>query len=73
MKVKAMSIVIGALGTIPCELVKRLCRIGNKRKIRDHPEYSIIKIDQNIENIPWYRKRLALIQTLVKNHQIMLM
>ena len=47
-------------------------RLGNKKTSRNHPNYSIIKIDQNAEKSPRHLRRLAVIQTQVKNHQLML-
>ena len=46
-------------------------RFGNKRISGDHPDYSIIKIDQNTEKSPGYLRKLALTQTPVRNHQLM--
>ena len=48
MKVTVILIVIGALRTISKELLKRLGDLEKKRTSRDHPNYGIIKIDQNI-------------------------
>ena len=45
MKVTVIPIIIEALGTI-------LGRLGNQRTSEDHPDYSIIKIDQNSEKSP---------------------
>ena len=47
-------------------------RLGNKRTSRDHPDYSIIKIDQNIEKSSGDLRKLAVSQTPVKNHQLTL-
>ena len=38
----------------------------------DHSNYSIIKISQNTEKSPRGLKRLAVTQTLVEDHQLML-
>ena len=35
--------------------------------VRDHPDYNIIRIDQDTEKIPGDLKRLAVIKTTVKN------
>ena len=44
--------------------------LGNKRVSGD---YSFIKIDQNSEKSPGDLRRLAVTQTPVRNHQLMLM
>ena len=46
--------------------------LGNKRVMGDHPNYSIIKIDQNTEKSPGDMRRLAVTQTSVKEHQLTL-
>ena len=40
--------------------------LGNKRTSGDHPNSSIVEIDQNTENGPGYLRRCAVTQTLVK-------
>ena len=47
--------------------------LGNKRMSGDHPNYCIIEIGQNTKKSPEDLTRLAVTQTLVKNHQLMLM
>ena len=47
--------------------------LGNNRKSEDHPNYCIIEIDQNTEKSPGDVKRLAVTQTLKKDHQLTLM
>ena len=61
MKVKIIPIVIGALDSHQ--------RIGtgtgglrNKRTSRDHPNYRIVEIGQNIEKSPGDSRRLAVTQ-----------
>ena len=39
----------------------------------DHPNYSIVENGQNTEKSPGDLRRLAVTQTPVKNHQLMLM
>ena len=51
---------------------KRFETIGNQWKNREHPNYSIIKIGQNIEKSPVDLRRLALPQTPGKKHQLTL-
>ena len=46
--------------------------LGNERMSRDHPIYNIIKIDQNTEKDSGDLKRLAVTQTPVINHRLML-
>ena len=47
-------------------------RFTNQRTSRDHPNYNITKIGQNTEESPGDLRTLAVIQTPVKNHQLML-
>ena len=47
-------------------------RLRNYRLRRDHPDYSIIKIDQNTEKSLGDMRRLAVTQTPVKDHQLTL-
>ena len=44
----------------------------NKRASVDHPAYSIVGIDQNTEKSPGDLRKLALTQTPVRNHQLLL-
>ena len=46
--------------------------IGNRRKDRYHPDFSIIEIGQNTERSPGDPRRLAVTQIPVKDHQITL-
>ena len=46
--------------------------LGNKWTNRDHPNYNIIKIDQNTEKSPEDLGRLAVTQTAVRNHRLTL-
>ena len=54
------------------KLGKEAGKVGNWRTSQDHPNYWIDKIGQNTEKSPGDLKRLAVIQTLVKDHQLML-
>ena len=47
--------------------------LGNKRASGDHRNYSIIEISQKTEKCPGHARRLAVIQTPVKYHQLTLM
>ena len=62
MKVTVIPIVIGALGTV----ARRSGSVGNRRKNRDHPNYSIVEIGQNTEKSPGNLRRLTVTQTPVK-------
>ena len=57
------------LGTVTNVLVQRLEDLEIRRRIRDHPDYSIIKISQNTEKSPGDIRRLAFTQTSVKDHK----
>ena len=67
MKVTIIPIVIGALGTI-----KGSGGLGSWRTSGDHPNYNIVKNGQNTEKNPRDLLRLAITQTPVKDHQLML-
>ena len=43
---------------------------GNKRTSREHPNSSIIKTGQNTEKSPGDLRRLVVIQTPMKNNQL---
>ena len=67
-------------GDITCNWHARYCHqwigtgtgeLGNKRS-RYHPNYSIVEISQNTEKSPGDLRRLAVTQTLVRNHQLTL-
>ena len=45
---------------------------GNQRKNRDHPDLSIGEIGQNTEKSPEDLRRLAVTQTSVKDHQLII-
>ena len=47
--------------------------LGIKRSSKDHPNYSIVEINQNTKKSPGDLRRLAVTQTPVKNHQLTLM
>ena len=53
--------------------IKRPGVLRSWRTGRDYPNNSIIKIGQNTEKSPGDLRRLAVTQTLVKNHQLILM
>ena len=67
MKVTVIAIVIGALGTVTKRLV-----LGNKKLSGDHPNYSIVEIDQNTEKSPGDLRKLAATQTLVRSYLLTL-
>ena len=73
MKVKIVPIVIGALGTVTKGLLRGPGGFGSWRTGRDYPNDSIAKNGQNPETSPGDLRRLAVTQTPVKNHQLILM
>ena len=48
-------------------------KVGSWRTSEDHPSYIIVENGQNTEKSPADFRRLAVIQTPVKNHQLTLM
>ena len=44
-------------------------RIGNQKMNRDHPDYTIVEIDQNTQKSPGDQWRLAVTQTPIKKYQ----
>ena len=46
--------------------------LGNKRTSRDHPNYGIVEISQNTKKSPGDLRKLTVIQTPVRNHQLTL-
>ena len=74
MKIRVLPIVIGALGTVPKGLVKRMEDLeirGLGNKSGDHPNYYITEIGQNIQS-PGDFRRYSVTETPVKNHHIAL-
>ena len=69
MTVTIIPIVIGAFGTV----TKGPGRFGSWRPSGDHPNNSIIENGQNTEKGPGDLRRLAVIQSPVKDHQLSLM
>ena len=69
MKVTIIPIVIGAFGTVIKGLLKGL----EDLEVGDHPNNSIIENYQNTEKSPGDLRRLAVTQSPVKYHQLMLM
>ena len=72
MKMTVVSVVIGLLRTLPEGWVKGTERHRKSSASGDHPKYKIIKIGQNNEKRPGHLWRLAVTQTSVKEHQLML-
>ena len=72
MKLTVIPIVISALGTDTKKLDIGTGGLGNKRTSGDHPNHSIIKIGQNTEKSSGDLRRLAVIQTSVRNHRLTL-
>ena len=67
MNMTVIPIVISALGKVTKGLVK-----GLESTSGDHPNYSVIKFGQNTEKSPGELRRVAVTQTPVENHQLML-
>ena len=66
MKVIEIPIAVGAYWNNPQRTGKGTRRLGNKRKSGHHPDYSFIKIGQNIDQSPGDLRRLGVAQTPVK-------
>ena len=73
MQVTIIPIVIGAFGTVTEGLLKGTGGLGSWWTSGDHPNYYIIENSQNTEKSPGDLRRLAITQTLVKDHQLTLM
>ena len=73
MKVTIVPIMIGALGTITKGIIKKPGGLGSWRTGRDYPNDSITENSQNTEKSPGDLRRLAVTQTPVRNHQLILM
>ena len=73
MKEKFIPIVIGALGTVTEGLIKGLVDLKITEWVETISNYCIVEICQNIEKSPGDFRRLAVTQTPVKDHQLMLM
>ena len=69
MQVTIIPIVIGAFGTV----TKGTRELGSWRTSGDHPNDSIIENGQNTKKSPGDLWRLAVNQTIVKNHRLTLM
>ena len=65
-------IVIGALNTITKGLLPGQKDMEIRGQGGDHPNYCIIKIGQNTEKRPGNLRRIAVIRTPVKDHQLTL-
>ena len=68
MKVTVIPVIVGTLGTVS-NGKEKIERIGNQRKNRDHLDHSIVKIGKNIQKSRLDLRRIAVTQTLVKDHQ----
>ena len=53
-------------------IIKGTGGLGGRRTSADHPDYNIIENRQNTEKSPGDLRRLAVTQTPVKDHQLML-
>ena len=72
MKVMVIPIVISALGTVTKRIGTRTEGLENKRTSGDQRNDSIIEIGQNTEKSPGHLRKLAVTQTLVRNHRLTL-
>ena len=71
MNVTVITIVIAARGSH--EMIdKGTGGLGNKRTSRDHPNYSTVMIGQDTEKSPGYLMKLAVTQTTMEDHQLMM-
>ena len=68
MKVTEILIEIGALGTVTKRLIQKFEDLENKGTSGDHPNNSVTEICQNTEKSHADLRRLAVIQTPVKNY-----
>ena len=73
MQVTIIPIVIGDYGTLTKGLLKGLVDLEVSGRVETIQNYSIIMNGQNIEKSPGDLRRLAITQTLVKDHKLMLM
>ena len=73
MKVTIVPIVIGALGTVTKMIIKGPGGLGSWPKGRNYPNDNIAEDGQNTETSPGDLRRLAVIQTPVRNRQLILM
>ena len=65
-RVTVIPIVVGALGSVPKSLGEETGGIGNQKKNRDHPDFTIAEISQNTKESPGDRSRFTVTQTPVK-------
>ena len=73
MRMTVIPIVTVAVGTVTKGSVQGLEDLEiNKRMSGNHPNYSIIEISQNTKKSPGDLRRLAVTQTPVRNHQLVL-
>ena len=63
-------VIIATFGTIYKGLEMGAGRVGNRRTRRDNPNNSVVKISQNFETSTGVLRRLAVIQTPVKDYQL---
>ena len=70
MRMTAIPIIIGALGTAPKDLERELEVWEIGERIETIQNYSIVKIGQNTEKSPGYLRRLAVIESSVKKKTI---
>ena len=69
MKETVIPIVIGALGTVTKGLLRELGNL-EMRTNGNHPNYSIVEIDQNTKKGPGNLRKLVVIQTPMENWKV---
>ena len=73
MKVTIIPIVISAFGTVTKGLLKRVEDLEIGRRVETIQTTAFVENGQNTEKSPGDLRKLAVTQTLVKNHQLKLM
>ena len=71
MKMMIIPVVIGALGTIPKGLVKGLEDLKIRGQVKTILTTALLRLVRILIKTPGDLRRLAVTQTLVKNHQLM--
>ena len=72
MKVTVISVIVGALGTVPQEPEKDVGYSSYQRKNQDHPKHITAKISYNTEKSPGDLRRFAVTQTSLEGNQLLL-
>ena len=67
---RVIAVVIGPLGIVSKNLGIGLWKLGDQRKTRDRPDYSIVEIDQNTVKNPGHLRRLGVTLSSMNYHQL---